>query len=375
MESLLTRCTLLAVVYVLTPSLCQAQGRPEEKHDLSFSFRVPESTATYPLSINEAMTVTGYYVDKSGVTRGFVRYDDGHVIAFDVPGSVLTMPTSINAAGDVTGYYEVPDSDFFVPDSSLGFIRDPDGKITTFGVPENPDEIVVSLWAQPVAINVSGEIAGNFPSIAFGSQVFVRSPTGTLQGFTLSQGAIYSTIVTGLNAGGAVVGYFSSQGLEVAQGFYWDGQGPVPDPYGGYTPITVPGSTGTFPTGINAEGAIVGCYSTAGIYHDFVLSTDGVFTTLDLSGTIPPCLAGGSLGFYDVVPPAVTINDEGTVTGFTTNAFNVAIGFVRFSNGKTSYFAFPGSKLTMPTSLNNRGVITGYYSTENEIVGFIHIPK
>ena len=51
---------------------------------------MPDSRATYPLSINEVTTVTGYYISNSGVSSGFVRYQDGQIITFDVPGSTAT---------------------------------------------------------------------------------------------------------------------------------------------------------------------------------------------------------------------------------------------------------------------------------------------
>ena len=93
------------------------------------SFQVPDGRATFPLSINEAATVTGYYSSSTGVSSGFVRYEDGQIITFDVPGSVATIPVSINTAGDITGYYNLPTG---LPQ---GFVRTPGGKITTFGNP------------------------------------------------------------------------------------------------------------------------------------------------------------------------------------------------------------------------------------------------
>lgn len=372
-----SRC-LMAAVCLLTPLLCVAQEFGRERHHRLISFQVPESQATYPLSINEARTITGYYLDKSGATHGFVRDDDGHFTTFDVPGSLSTTPTSINTAGDITGYYEVPTVIGFGFNIPLGFVRNPDGNITTFGGSGVINYNDGNLWPQPVAINVPGEIVGNFSSLALGSEVFVRSPTGTVQTFTFSLGALYSTVATALNAGGGLVGYYSSQSLAFAYGFYWDGQGPIPDPFAGvadFTSFTVTGSTGTFPTGINAGATIVGCYSTAGVYYDFVRSSAGVITTLNVPGTVPSCLESGTNpGIYPVIPPAVTINDQGTVTGYYTNAAKVSVGFVRFDDGTLITFDHPGSKQTIPTSINRRDVITGYYSKGTAILGFIREP-
>ena len=101
------RSGLTAAVCLLAPLLCAAQQWGGDKHDHLLSFQVPSSTATYPLSINDGRTVTGYYISNSGVTGGFVRSSDGQITTFNVPGSATTVPVGINTAGDITGYYQV----------------------------------------------------------------------------------------------------------------------------------------------------------------------------------------------------------------------------------------------------------------------------
>jgi hypothetical protein len=357
--------TVVVCLLVALFSLPQ-QLRGETQPPL-ISFQVPGSRATYPLGINEAATVTGYYISNSGVSNGFVRYEDGQIITFDVPGSTATIPVSINTAGDIAGYDTLPG------DIPQGFVRTPDGKITTFGNPVTTASSS-SFWAQPVTINVAGEIIGNYPDVALASVVFLRSAAGVVLTFSLGLGAHYSTVATGLNAGGAIVGYASSQSLDLAEGFLWSGQGPPPNPGGGFTPITVPGSTGTFPTGINADGTIVGCYATGGLYHYFVRARDGVVKTLYIPGTAPNCIATFTPGFIAVVPQTILVNDQGTIIGYTTNAAQIATAFIRLEDGVVTTFNYPGSKETIPTSINNCDVITGYYSQGSEIVGFIREP-
>jgi hypothetical protein len=334
---------------------------------------VPGSRGTYPLGINNAETVTGYYLSNSGVSSGFVRYRDGQIITFDVPGSTATIPVAINTAGFITGYYNRPSTTPVVFNIPQGFVRTPDGKITTFGNPATTASSA-SFWAQPVTINVAGEVIGNYPDIALASVVFLRSAAGVVLTFSLSLGSHFSTVATGLSSGGAMVGYFSSQSLNLAQGFLWSGQGPPPNPGGGFTPISATGSTGTFPTGINARGVIVGCYSVGNLYHYFVRARDGVIKTLYLPGTVPNCIATSTPGFIAVVPQPIFVNDEGTIVGYTTNAAKVATAFIRLEDGMATTFNYPGSKQTIPTSINNSNVITGYYSQRSEIVGFIREP-
>jgi hypothetical protein len=364
---------LLVVVCLLASlwSLPQ-QIRGDNQHPL-ISFQVPDSRATYPMSINEAATVTGYSISNSGVSSGFVRYQDGQIITFNVPGSVATIPVSINTAGDITGYYNLPSKTPVVFNIPQGFIRSPDGKITPFGNPVTTASSS-SFWAQPVTINVAGEIIGNYPDVALASVVFLRSAAGVVLTFSLSLGSHYSTVATGLSAGGAIVGYASSQSLNLAQGFLWSGQGPPPNPGGGFTTITVAGSTGTFPTGMNAHGTIVGCYTAGGLYHYFLRARDGVVKTLYIPGTVPDCTAAFTPGFIAVVPQPISVNDQGTIIGYTINPAQIATAFIRLESGVVTTFNYPGSKQTIPTSINNCDVITGYYSQGSEILGFIREP-
>ena len=102
------RSGLIAAVCLLSPLLFVAQLWGGGKHDHLLSFQVPGSTATYPLSINEARTVTGYYISNSGVTGASCAPKDGQITTFNVRGSNIDRaPVSINAAGDIAGFYEV----------------------------------------------------------------------------------------------------------------------------------------------------------------------------------------------------------------------------------------------------------------------------
>jgi hypothetical protein len=45
----------------------------------------PANQGTYPLSINAAGTITGYYIDANGVSHGFTRTGRGTLTSFDAP--------------------------------------------------------------------------------------------------------------------------------------------------------------------------------------------------------------------------------------------------------------------------------------------------
>jgi hypothetical protein len=373
MTSSFTLFRVIAAISLLGPLFCLAQDQAPDFEPLLTSFQVAGSTATYPSSINDAMIVTGYYVDKSGKSSGFVRYKDGGIATFNVPGSFSTVPVSINKGGYITGYYEVPSSVFsFLPEIPEGFLRSPDGSITTFGNPASP-AINSSFWAQPVAINDSGEIVGNYPEVDLNSVAFIRSKAGAVEAFALGEGD--STAVTGLNENGSIIGYRKNDDQNPTQGFLWYGGSTLPAVYDGYVQINFPGSLGTFPASINAYETIVGSYNTAGGSYDFVRSPDGAFTTLSVPGTAAGCAMGVSpcSVSYNLAPQPLSINDVGTITGSYTSAAGV-FGFVRLENGATSTFTYPGSKLTVPSSLNNSDTIVGYYSSGSQIFGFLRLP-
>jgi hypothetical protein len=119
-----------------------------------------------------------------------------------------------------------------------------------------------------------------------------------------------------------------------------------------YTVFTVNGNP-TSAAAINTAGTVTGLYDMAtvpnGPYvaHGFVRTSDGTISTFDptsSTGTHP-----------------TSINDSGVVTGyFTTDAAqSKAYGFVRDASGTITRFAPSGVTATYPYSINNGGVITG----------------
>lgn len=73
------------------------------------------------LGLNDWGAITGFYVDASNVNHGFLRSPEGKITSFDPPGSTGTFPVSINDAGVVTGFYL--DSN----NVNHGFVLLPDG--------------------------------------------------------------------------------------------------------------------------------------------------------------------------------------------------------------------------------------------------------
>jgi hypothetical protein len=121
---------------------------------------------------------------------------------------------------------------------------------------------------------------------------------------------------------------------------------------------------------------VVGCYANGSVYQDFVRYRYGQIDNLVIPGTVPGCIAGFNLdsGLFTVVPPTITLNDANTITGYYIDTTNDSIAFILSPDGTMTSFSYPGSQQTMPTSINNLDVITGYYSVGTAIAGFIREP-
>jgi hypothetical protein len=342
------------------------------------------------------------------LAQDFARGEHDRLLHFEVPGSKATYPLAINERRTVTGYYLTSSG------ATSGFVREDDGQITTFDIPGSVLTEPVSintagdvtgffepstgiaggflrtangtittfggtsaLSTQPVAIDAAGEVIGNYPDIAFAGIVFLRSATGSTETFSLSEASSYGTYVTGLNDAGEIVGYFTTDGaFDTSQGFQANIHGPAPSPSNNAaTEISVPGSEGTFPTAINAEETVVGCSFANNIYQDFIRYHDGVLQPLTLPGTTPSCLPGfSSLGIFNVNPTSISINNEGTVVGYYLTQRKVPRGFVRSRGGNVVTFGSPEATQTRPTGINPRGVITGYDTQGSVTRGFLREP-
>jgi predicted membrane protein len=106
---------------------------------------------TQPNGINPAGAITGVAY-ASGVDHGFVRDRDGTITTFDVPGSAPlfgAFPVAINPAEAITGFYGDGEGFFH------GFLRERGGTFTTVDPPG-------SGYTGPAGINPAGVIVGNF---------------------------------------------------------------------------------------------------------------------------------------------------------------------------------------------------------------------
>jgi len=117
---------------------------------------VPGAVTTSVDCINVKGTVAGSYDIGDGNRHGFVREPDGTITTFDGQDCDIS-PTSINRKGLVTGWC----IDHQKPSHILGFVRKPDGTINEFHVPNGGSNTM------PYGINDAGVIAGSYHSGGF----------------------------------------------------------------------------------------------------------------------------------------------------------------------------------------------------------------
>jgi hypothetical protein len=364
---------LFTVAFCLSgPLIGVAHGGNINGEATYISFSVPGAAyGTYPTGINASMEVTGYYALTKTETRGFVREADGVILNFNVPGARITQPEGINSAGDITGYFIESPSTGSGPE---GFLRYADGRIVTFNL--NPTTFDLS-GSIPSSINDFDEVAGTFVGHAFAP--FKRSSAGVLASVPTPFNG--SGVATAINAGGSVVGYNPNTEDQFV-GF-------VSHPDGYTAQILIPANpkcaNETIPDTINDAGWIAGWYTnnyygnsacTPNNTGGFVMSPDGTITLFQPPGKMTewfehlPNTAVGS-------PHRISIDAAGDVTGFSVDAADVAHGFVRNPYGTITAFDPPEGQHTFPTSINNGGVIAGYYfykGASGPAVGFIRVP-
>jgi hypothetical protein len=153
-------------------------GFVRSPHGKITTFNPAGSTSTWVTGINRSGMIAGWYNDSSKGTHGFVRAPDGSITTFDVPNSTSTETFSINRAGAIAGYY-FDSGNYHAPARRgfHGFVRSPDGTITTF----DPPGSIAYLY--PVSIADSGVITGTYEDKSGLFHGFIRKKGGKITSF------------------------------------------------------------------------------------------------------------------------------------------------------------------------------------------------
>jgi hypothetical protein len=336
-----------------------------------------DNNGTYPAGINVWGAITGAYQDTSSVFHGFLRSPDGKFTSFDVPEADLspfngTTPSSINDLGVIAGSY------FDASGFSHGFLRSPEGKFTTFDAPG-----VGGFGTTPLALNLEGAVVGYYTDSNSSFRAFLRSRDGK---FTTwigpdactgngSEGC-FGSGASNINALGIVAGGFEdNSGNFVHHSFVRNVEGKLKTfdapgaGTGSYQGTGCPGCS----LGLNQLGAVAGIYSDANyVNHGFLRSFDGKFTKFDAPGA-------GTESFQGTGCPSdcpVSLNDWGAITGTYIDGNDVSHGYLRNPAGKIMTVDPSGSVFTFPDGINDFGSITGYYIDANGVYhGFLTLPS
>jgi hypothetical protein len=133
---------------------------------------------------------------------------------------------------------------------------------------------------------------------------------------------------------------------------------------------------GTWPTAINPARVIVGYYlDTNSVYHGFIRSRDGSFTSIDAPG------AGNLANAYPTQgTQAISINQAGTIVGYYTDSSYFTHCFLLAKNGTITNIDPPGSLGSSPPPngwtivINDAGTVAGNFSDQNGLHGFLRTP-
>jgi hypothetical protein len=128
--------------------------------------------------INNRGAITGYYLDANNVFHGFVRSPDGTFTSFEAPDADTnpndfngTLPNAINDCGAITGNY------YDVNNVAHGFVRSPEGEITSFDIPD-------SVFINPIALNQEGVVVGYYINQRNVVRAFLRRLDGRFESRT-----------------------------------------------------------------------------------------------------------------------------------------------------------------------------------------------
>jgi len=334
---------------------------------------VVAGAGTQPTGINLMGAVTGDVIDGNYATHGFVGTPAAGLTDFDAPGAdpVVggTFPAGINDLGVVAG------SSVDTNSVGHGFVRTPDGQITTFDDSQAPAGTGAYQGTFPGAINDLGVITGQYVDGNNVDHGFVRAPDGKITTFD-APGSTF-TAPQNINNFGVIAGlFYDSNG--VGHGFIRTAAGQITtfDPPNSFTGPT---SYGTYSAFINDLGVVAGSYFDATTYVErgFIRWPDGQLTEFAApkAGTVVT-------NFDESGTNVAAISLEGTATGNVLDNNFESHSFVRAANGEAVTFDIPGQAHIPDTDagsiglgMNAFGVLVGRWRDPNQAFhGYLRIP-
>ena len=283
---------------------------------------VGTTPGTYAVAGDACGMVAGYYTDARNVAHGYLRAVDGTLTTFDVPGAG-TGYLQGTFAGNMSMSGEVIAGDYVDATGMYhGFVRAGNGTVTEFDVPaaaKGPGLGTTTFWAQ--CVNPAGAVTGVYFDQNGAAHGYVRNPDGTITTFDApgaGTGSGLGTWVWAINPAGTTAGA-SQDNNGVYHGLLRtaDGKITIYDIKGAGTGA----GQGTQAEGINPAGVIAGYYTDANnVSHGYVRAVDGTYTFFD----VPAAGTGSGQGTFPM-----TNNPAGSIVGYYIDSNGAYHGFVR----------------------------------------------
>ena len=180
------------------------------------TWSAPGAASTGAYNINIFGTVVGHYQDNSSVVHGFVRSPQGKLTTFDAPGAGTGSgqgtgspgsSVGLNVFGAIAGYYI--DANYVVH----GYLRDPTGEYATFLPPGVGPQGINCYNDCPISLNDWGSITGIYLDANNVYHGFLRTPDGKVTTFEApgadtTPGSLNGTFPYGINDQGVITGYY-----------------------------------------------------------------------------------------------------------------------------------------------------------------------
>ncbi|HTT99153.1 MAG TPA: hypothetical protein VMF58_13975 [Rhizomicrobium sp.] len=262
------------------------------------AFDYYDDGSTKALSANKGGDTAGVVIDSSFNTQAFVRTAGGQFTVFSVNGARFSEATGITDKGWIAGDYTDPSTS-----KQMGFIRKPNGDITTFASPDGSNLAVLG-------INNKNSIIGTY-----GNHGYVRDSQGNMTTFRITANYV---VPVAINTSGVIAGYYADTSGKI-HGFVRPADGGNPK---GFNP---PVYTGVLEvTGMNDDSTVVGWSIDAqGLPHGFAVNADFKFATLNApqgtNGTEIYAIGpdGKLAGYYhDANNDTHAVRANAAVTGF-----------------------------------------------------------
>jgi uncharacterized membrane protein len=306
--------------------------------------KVPHGTNAMPTAISPSGEIVGSYQDRqTNEYRAFVRKQDRKITTFDDPNASFPTPTVVDSSGVIAGYESLNSP----PGPEQFFVRSPKGSITEFNpsplFPQNDPDVKMT------GINARGVMVGYYSETTLTYVSFLRARDGTMTVVDLvGEGAYPGTFITAINNAGVCTGSYTPDNS-------FNGTGFVRQPDGSITSFTVLNATGTYPTAINARGQVAGSWDDSTSNHGFLRDPDGTITTIDAPGARSTSVFG--------------IDARGRVAGSFYDIDGFSHGFVRDVDGTFTTIDVPGAKNTFVVAMNPRGEVIGNFDVSVGVFG------